>query len=265
MTISLQGIRLSRAARLVLDDVSLTIAPGEVVGVLGENGAGKSTLIDAVAGEVGPAAGRIMISGRDLVGLDATEQARYRAVLPQKPSLSFDLTVTEVTEMGAYPFPEASPRLVHGWVTQALSWTDLTSLAERRYLTLSGGEQQRAHLARVLVQGLAIAAHGQKPFILLDEPAASLDARHQIELMRCLRLFATRYQAGVLIALHDINLGARWCDRLVLLGNMRVVSQGSPQVALTPEALKNTFGLDMMVMPHPVDAGCVLVLDRVTC
>ncbi len=265
MTIKLQGVRLLRAARLVLDDVSLTIAPGEVVGVLGENGAGKSTLIDAVAGEIRPTAGQITISDRDLAGLDATAQARCRAVLPQKPSLSFDLTVTQVTEMGAYPFPEASPGVVDGWVAQALGWADLADLAPRRYLNLSGGEQQRAHLARVLVQGLAIAAHGEKPFILLDEPAASLDARHQIELMRCLRLFATRYQAGVLVALHDINLGARWCDRLVLLGDASVVSQGSPQVALTPQTLKNTFGLDMMVMPHPLDTGCVLVLDRVTC
>ncbi|MFM7010077.1 MAG: heme ABC transporter ATP-binding protein [Betaproteobacteria bacterium] len=265
MTIELEGIRLLRAARLALDDVSLTIAPGEVVGVLGENGAGKSTLIDAVAGEVALAAGQIMISGRDLSGLDVTEQARCRAVLPQKPSLSFDLTVTEVAEMGAYPFREASPSVVDEWVAQALGWADLTDLATRRYLTLSGGEQQRAQLARVLVQGLAIAAHGEKPFILLDEPAASLDARHQIELMRCLRLFATRYEAGVLVALHDINLGARWCDRLILLGDARVVSQGSPQVALTSETLKNTFGLDMMVMPHPLDTRCVLVLDRVTC
>ena len=265
MTIELEGIRLLRAARLVLDDVSLTIAPGEVVGVLGENGAGKSTLIDAVAGEVGLAAGQIMISGRDLSGLDATEQARCRAVLPQKPSLSFDLTVTEVAEMGAYPFPEVSPSVVDEWVAQALGWADLTDLATRRYLTLSGGEQQRAQLVRVLVQGLAIAAHGEKPFIILDEPAASLDARHQIELMRCLRHFATHHEAGVLVALHDINLGARWCDRLILLGDARVVSQGSPQVALTSEALKNTFGLDMMVMPHPLDTRCVLVLDRVPC
>ncbi len=193
MTIELEGVRLLRAARLVLDDVSLTIAPGEVVGVLGENGAGKSTVIDAVAGEVDLAGGQIMISGRDLSGLDAAEQARCRAVLPQKPSLSFDLTVTAVAEMGAYPFPEASPSVVNEWVAQSLGWADLTNLAPRRYLTLSGGEQQRAQLARILVQGLAIAAHGEKPFILLDEPAASLDARHQIELMRCLRLFATRY------------------------------------------------------------------------
>lgn len=265
MTIELEGIRLLRAARLVLDDVRLTIAPGEVVGVLGENGAGKSTLIDAIAGEVGLAAGQIMIWGRDLAGLDETEQARCRAVLPQKPSLSFDLTVTEVAEMGAYPFPGVGPSVVDEWVARALGWADLTDLAMRRYLTLSGGEQQRAQLARVLVQGLAIAALGEKPFILLDEPAASLDARHQIELMRCLRLFAARYEAGVLVALHDINLGARWCDRLILLGDTRVISHGPPDVALTPQTLKKTFGLDMMVMPHPLDTGCVLVLDQVTC
>ncbi len=265
MAIELKSLRLSRATRLVLDDVSLTIAPGEVVGILGENGAGKSTLIDAVAGEIRPAAGQILFSDRDLAELDATEQARCRAVLPQKPSLSFDLTVTEVAEMGAYPFPEASPSVVDEWVAQALGWADLTDLATRRYFTLSGGEQQRAHLARVLVQGLAIAAYGETPFILLDEPAASLDARHQIELMRCLRLFSTRYDAGVLVALHDINLGARWCDRLILLGDAGVVSQGSPPVALTSQTLKNTFGLDMMVMPHPLDTGCVLVLDQVTC
>lgn len=265
MAIELKSLRLSRANRLVLDEVSLTIAPCEIVGLLAENGMGKSTLIDAVAGEVRLTAGQILFSDRDLVELDATEQARCRAVLPQKPSLSFDLTVTEVTEMGAYPFPEASPSDVGEWVAQALSWADLTSLAARRYLTLSGGEQQRVQLARVLVQGLAIAASGKKPFILLDEPTASLDTRHQIELMRCLRQFAIRYEAGIFVALHDINLGARWCDRLVLLAKGHIVSQGSPQVALTPQTLKHTFGIDMVVMQHPLDEGTVLVLDRVTC
>jgi iron complex transport system ATP-binding protein len=112
---------------------------------------------------------------------------------------------------------------------------------------------------------LAITASGEKPFMLLDEPAASLDARHQIELMRCLRHLAAHYQAGVLVALHDINLAARWCDRLVLLAEGRVESQGVPSAALTSQALKKTFGLDMVVMPHPLEEGSVLVLDRVTC
>jgi iron complex transport system ATP-binding protein len=265
MTINLQEVRLLRAERLVLEDVSLAVAPGEIVGILGENGAGKSTLIDAIAGEIPAAAGQITLSGRNLVELDIAEQSRRRAVLPQKPSLAFDMTVAEVVEMGAYPFADASPAAVEAWVLQALSWADITGLGPRHYLALSGGEQQRVQLARVLVQGLAIAASGEQPFILLDEPAASLDARHQIELMRCLRLFAAQYQAGVLVALHDINLAARWCDRLVLLAAGRIQSQGAPKFALTPQALKKTFGLEMAVLPHPLDAGHVLVLDQVTC
>ena len=265
MTINLQTVRLLRAGRLVLDDISLAVAPGEIVGLLGENGVGKSTLIDAIAGEIPAAAGQITLAGCHLDELDTTELSRRRAVLPQKPSLTFDMTVAEVVEMGAYPFAEASPAAVEAWVLQGLSWTDLTGLGPRHYLALSGGEQQRVQLARVLVQGLAIAASGEKPFILLDEPAASLDARHQIELMRCLRLFAAQYKAGVLVALHDINLAARWCDRLVLLAAGRIESQGAPQFALTSQTLKTTFGLEMAVLPHPLDAGHVLVLDQVTC
>ena len=265
MAIILQGVRVLRAERVVLDDVNLTVMPGEVVGVLGENGAGKSTLLDAIAGEITPATGQLTISGFNLVGLSVVEQSRRRAVLPQKPSLSFDMTVTEVIEMGAYPFPEAGSAEVDAWVKQALVWVDLTEVAPRHYLALSGGEQQGVQLARILVQSLAITASGEKPFILLDEPAASLDARHQIELMRCLRHLAEQHQAGVLVALHDINLAARWCDRLVLLAEGRIESQGAPPVALTAQALKKTFGLEMVVLPHPLEEGCVLVLDRVTC
>ncbi len=265
MTINLHGVRLSRAGHPVLEDMSLSISAGEVVGILGENGAGKSTLIDAIAGEIHLDGGQVTISGQALAGLSVSQQSRLRAVLPQKPSLSFDMTVAEVVRMGAYPFTEVSPDAVDAWTAQSLSWTDLKNFGSRRYLELSGGEQQRVQLARVLVQGLAIAASGETPFFLLDEPSAGLDARHQIELMRCLRTISTQYRAGVIVALHDINLAARWCDRVVLLAEGRVVSQGTPAEALTPEALRRTFGIEMVVIPHPCDSGCLLVLDRVTC
>lgn len=246
----------------VLTKVSLSIQAGSVLGLLGANGAGKSTLLAALAGELRPAAGRVLLDGVDLHAVSARKQARRRAVLPQKPSLTFDLGVRDVVSMGAYPFPELNPDEVDALVDGALAQAGVAFLAARRYPELSGGEQQRVQFARVLTQCRAAARHGAPPYLLLDEPISSLDPKHQIELLRTVWTLAHEDGLGVLVIVHDINLAAYWCDRLIMLADRGVAAEGAPATVLTPAMLRKVYDLDADVMPHPRQADKLLVLAR---
>lgn len=260
LTIQSSHLTLGRERRTVLRDVSLTIAPGELVGLLGPNGAGKSTLLAAFAGELSPAQGVIKLDAIDLAKRSALDLAQHRAVVTQQSSLSFDLSVLEVAQMGAYPFSQAQPEQVEQWSQRALTLTELSLLQESLYTSLSGGEQQRAQLARTLVQCFAIEHYQGVAYLLLDEPLANLDPRHQIQFMQVLEQLVGTARVGVLIVMHDLNVAARHCDRLVLLSDGCVLAQGVPSEVLTPEALKQAFGLDWSVIAHPKDVNRLLVL-----
>lgn len=261
MTLHAQDLTLSRGGQRILTQVSLTLQPGAMVGLLGANGAGKSTLLAALSGELKPDSGSVLLNGRPLAQLSAAQQARQRAVLPQKPSLSFDLGVREVVAMGAYPFPELSPAQLDQLCAQALQQAGVSHLAQRRYLELSGGEQQRVQFARVLAQCQA-APGGQPRYLMLDEPISNLDPRHQIDLLRTARDLAHQQGAGVMVIAHDVNLAAHWCDRLMLLADGAAVAEGTPAEVLTPANLRHVYGVSADVIPHPLDAGALLVLMR---
>ena len=141
-----------------------------------------------------------------------------------------------------------------------LALADATHLRARRYPELSGGEQQRVQFARVLTQCLAARAEGEARYLLLDEPTASLDPRHQGELLRVAVDLARDERVGVLVILHDMNLAARWCDRLLLLGGGRAIASGPPSQVLTPASLHLAYGIAAQVVPHPLAPGRVLVL-----
>lgn len=260
MTLAAENLILSRGGARVLDRVSLALGPGEVVGLLGANGAGKSTLLGALAAELRAGEGALRLDGEDLSGMAPARLARRRAVLPQKPGLGFDLGVAEVVAMGAYPFPELPPAAVEALVDRTLALADATHLRARRYPELSGGEQQRVQFARVLTQCLAARAEGEARYLLLDEPTASLDPRHQGELLRVAVDLARDERVGVLVILHDMNLAARWCDRLLLLGGGRAIASGPPSQVLTPASLHLAYGIAAQVVPHPLAPGRVLVL-----
>ncbi|QWF36993.1 heme ABC transporter ATP-binding protein [Bordetella hinzii] len=261
MTLQAHHLTLERGGKRILTGVSLTLAPGAMLGLLGANGAGKSTLLACLSGELAPAGGQVEINDRPLRMLSAGKQARLRAVLPQKPSLSFDLGVQEVVAMGAYPFPELSPDEVGRLCGQALRQAGVSHLAQRRYLELSGGEQQRVQFARVLAQCQAAPA-GEPRYLMLDEPISNLDPRHQIDLLRTARDLAREQGAGVLVIAHDVNLAARWCDRIMLLADGAAVAEGTPAEVLTPANLRNVYGVEAEVLPHPREAGALLVLMR---
>ena len=233
---------------------------GEVVGLLGANGAGKSTLLSALAGEIAPESGTVSIDAQLLESMNALEQAQRRAVLPQKPGLTFDLLVDDVITMGAYPFVEATQAAVQAWVIEAMADADVAHLVGRRYPELSGGEQQRVQFARVLLQSRAIVSRQGHAYLLLDEPTASLDPRHQVHLMEVALKQARARNVGVLVILHDINLAARWCDRILLLAQQQLIAQGAPHEVLTPVNLQAAFGMEMAVLSHPLVPGRLLVL-----
>ena len=256
-------LHCARGSRPVLQDVSLSLRAGEVLGVLGANGAGKTTLLATLAGELPAAGGALHLDGRPLARWSARELARRRAVLPQSPSLAFDLHVHDVVRIGAYPFPELAPDAVDALAEHALGVADARHLAGRSYASLSGGEQQRVQFARVVVQLLAAKAEGadgEYRALLLDEPTASLDPRHQIALLRAVSALTRAHGVAALVVLHDVNLAAAWCDRVLLLGDGRAVSLDTPQRVLTAAHLQAVYGLPARVMDHPDRPGQPLVL-----
>jgi len=263
---SASGLSVSHGRREVLREATLQLRPGEVLSLLGANGAGKSTLLSAFAGEIkhrtnGRHGCPVVLNGRELSGLSAAQQARCRTVLPQKPGLAFDLQVSEVVAMGAYPFPGLSQAEVDVLTLDTLQRVEITDLAQRRYLELSGGEQQRVQFARVVLQILAERqADPQARYMLLDEPTASLDPLHQQMLLKTVSGLARSERIGVMVILHDVNLAALWSDRIALLSNGSLLTCGEPLAVLTPENLKQVYGVEVCIMPHPGRPGKPLVV-----
>jgi iron complex transport system ATP-binding protein len=244
--LEVQQLRVQRGATTVLAEVSLQLLPGQVLGVLGPNGAGKSTLLGALSGELAASAGQVLLDGRELAAWPGPERARRLAVLPQTSSLDFAFRVEDVVAMGR--LPHSSGRELDGQIIDAaLTAADAAYLSGRNYLTLSGGERQRVHLARVLAQ-LWPGEEGQT--LLLDEPTSMLDPLHQHSTLQAVRDFAGR-GAAVMVIVHDLNLAARYCDRLLLLANGRPQVLGTPDEVLQPENLQLVFGLDVLVQRHP--------------
>jgi iron complex transport system ATP-binding protein len=227
--------------------------PGEVFVLVGPNGAGKSTLLRVLAGDIRPTEGRLLLDGRVLAEYRPEELAIRRAVLLQQVVLQFAFTVQEVVAMGRYPQrrrcaddPDEDERAIQ----RAMQHTETLDLAARIFPTLSGGEQERTSLARVLAQ--------QTPILLLDEPTSSLDIRHQELVMGVARDLAGR-GASVLAILHDLNLAAAYAHRIGLLHRGRLVVCGSPWEVLSESTLSHVFDHPITVMPHPA-RDCPLIL-----
>jgi iron complex transport system ATP-binding protein len=251
-------VRVTAGSTVLLDDVSIAVAPGEVVALVGPNGAGKSTLLRVLAGDLRPGSGEVVLNGRPLEAWTVMERARQRAVLPQHASLTFPLTVLEVVLLGRTPHLAGvedahDVEIAHG----ALDVVGLRVAATRLYPSLSGGERQGAQLARVAAQVWEAPPAGAR-FLLLDEPVASLDLVHQHATLTLVRAFA-HGGAGVVVVLHDLNLAAQYADRLVVLGHGRVVADARPRDALTPGLIAGVFGVHALVVPHPA-LDCPLVV-----
>lgn len=231
------GIEAGYGRDVVLRDITLDLATGTVTVLIGSNGAGKSTLLNVLAGDLPPRQGRVELDGADIATLRAADLAELRAVLPQGSPLSFPYTVYEIVRLGLrdQSDPAETDRAVHDVLTQA----DLEGYGARRFQQLSGGEQQRVHIARVLAQLRPVG--GKVPVALfLDEPTTSLDLKHQYKAMEIARGFA-RAGGTVVAVLHDLNLASAHADELAILADGRLLAKGSPREVLTSDILRRTF------------------------
>lgn len=245
---------VERGGKVVLSNINLSLQPGEMLGVLGPNGAGKSTLLSALCGELKTS--QVWLDDKLLERWSAPQRAQRLAVLPQSSTLSFAFKVQDVVALGRLPHDSGQQRDVE-IIQAALEAVDATHLFDRSYLALSGGERQRVHLARVLAQ-LWPGEGGQS--LLLDEPTSMLDPLHQHTTLQAVRQLANRGGA-VMVILHDLNLAARYCDRILLLESGLSVALGTPQSVLVPDTLKAVFGLEVLVQAHP-ERGHPLIIAR---
>ena len=231
----------------VLTDINLTLKAGQVTALLGPNGAGKSTLLKSLCQDVEIEAGNIEVYGKSIAHWDRQQLAKSLAVLPQHASLTFPFKVREVVEMGLYPLSlnqQQGKRLVG----EQLEQVALSHLKERSYPTLSGGEKQRVQLARVLTQ---LAQSNMPPILLLDEQTSALDLAQQHRVLGLARSLAHEQNYAVIVVLHDLNQASRYADRLVVLENGCIVSDGVPSETLTAETVKQVCHYDPMVVMEP--------------
>ncbi|MCX4772949.1 Hemin import ATP-binding protein HmuV [Streptomyces sp. ADI92-24] len=249
-----RGLRVRLGGRQVLDSIELTVHAGEVLALVGPNGAGKSTLLAALAADLPAGSGAVRIDGRPVTDWSAPELALRRAVLPQSAALSFPFPVEDVVRMGRAPWAgteredEDDPA-----VRAAMAATEVTGFAARPFSALSGGERARVALARVLAQ--------RAPLLLLDEPTAALDLRHQ-ELV--LRICRERAAAGdaVVVVLHDLGLAAAYADRAAVLHDGRIAVAGPPAEVFTSALLGEVYRQPVEVFPHPRTGVPLVIPDR---
>jgi len=239
--------------RRILDDVSLTVRAGEVIALVGPNGAGKSTLLGALAGDLPPSQGQVVLGDRPIGEWTPVERAMRRAVLPQAVALSFPFTCAEVIAMGRTPWSATSRADEDSRILeQAVASCQVADFAHRAFNTLSGGERARVALAKTLAQ--------QADLLLLDEPTAALDIRHQELVLRIAREQAEAGR-GVVVVLHDLELAGAYAHRVAVLDNSRMVAEGSAEEVFTAELLSAVYQHEVEVFPHP-RTGAPMVVPR---
>ena len=254
--LELQNICLAYGGKVVVKDITFQLMPGEMVGLIGPNGSGKSTIIKAISRVISPYSGKILLDGKEISRIPRRDLARLLGVVPQMPLLPSAFTAFEIVLMGRNPHLgllqyEGEKELAVTW--QAMKMTATQSLAERRVGELSGGEIQRLIVARVLTQ--------EPKSILLDEPTANLDIRHQVEILDLIKSLCLENNLTVLAALHDLNLASQYCDRLILINNGRIHAQGTPEEVINSQNIKEVYGTNGCVYAHPIN-GLPAVLPR---
>jgi iron complex transport system ATP-binding protein len=235
------------SAPLVVDDVSLAIAPGDLVGILGPNGSGKTTLLKMLSGTLTPSAGDVQFERRPLSRWSRRELARRIALVPQETHAPFDFTVLDIVLMGRFPhlgtFALEGPADL-AIARRALASTGTSAFEARPFATLSGGEKQRVVIASALAQSPEL--------LLLDEPTASLDLGHQLDVQLLLAALNRDDRVTMVLSTHDLNLAAALCRHLILLRDGRVIAQGPTEDVLTPETVRALYGVDADVHRHPI-------------
>ena len=250
-----EDLSFAYGGRDVLRGVSVSVARGEMLGVLGPNGSGKTTLLRCLMGYLQPRGGHVRLHGRDVAAWPRRDFARQVAVVPQEMPTDFPLTVEELVLIGRVPhlpahglgFESAGDREA---ASAALEACGVSSLRARPLRQLSGGELRRAFIARALAQNT--------PFLLLDEPTSALDLRQQLAILDVLRRRA-QGGAGLMVVLHDVNLASAHCDRIVVMKEGVVAAAGPPAQALDPGVLGDVYGVDLSTVAAPGSGRAVLI------
>jgi iron complex transport system ATP-binding protein len=244
--LGIRSISVNYGKTEVLHNLTLDVEAGEVVSLIGPNGAGKTTLIRAISGVLPLQTGSILVKDQDLAGISISERARLLAVVPQARRLPPDYSVQQAVLMGRTPYlgwlgiPSTSDYEKARW---AIERTQISEFTERRVNELSGGEQQLVLVARALAQ--------DSPVVLLDEPTAHLDLRHQATILDLVHTLAREQGLAVLMSLHDLNLVSLYSDRIALLANGQLLALGSPKEVLSPQYLSDVYQVPLDIIPHP--------------
>lgn len=244
--IDLDSVGVELGGTTVLEDVSIDVPDGQLLAVVGPNGAGKTTLLRTCNGLLSPDEGTVSLDGSALCGLSSRSIGRLVATVPQETRLAFDFDVENVVAMGRTPHRSRFTTATEAdrtAIEKALDRTETAQFADRSIDDLSGGERQRVVFARALAQ--------ETPILLLDEPTSSLDINHQIGTLSMAQGL-TREGKTVVAAIHDLDLAARFCDRLALLADGKLVAVGSPETVLTAERLEATFGIRTAIGTNPI-------------
>jgi iron complex transport system ATP-binding protein len=252
-----EHVTLAYDDSVVVRDLDLQLTEGSFTAIVGPNGCGKSTLLRALGRLMRPASGQVLLDGRAIARTPTREVARVLGLLPQAPVAPDGLTVADLVARGRHPHQtwlRQWSRDDEAVVAEALAWTDLADLADRPVDALSGGQRQRAWISMALAQGTDL--------LLLDEPTTYLDLSHQIDVLELVgRLHAERGRT-VVVVLHDLNLAARYAQRLVAMKDGALVASGAPDEVLTEALLADVFDLEARVLPDPVTGTPMVVPVR---
>lgn len=256
--LSAQKIEFGYNGHDVLHHVDLALPTGRLMALLGPNGSGKTTLLKVLCGILLARAGSVTWNGRNLATLKRRDIAKRIALVPQELTVPFAFTVEEMVLLGRTP--HVRPLLGessrdHDAVERALQLTETRSLAHRVYGELSGGERQRVVIAMALAQIDDADSEGAPAVLLLDEPTVHLDINHQIEILELIRKLNRERGLTVLATMHDLNLASLYFDRLILLNEGRIVTEGSPREVLSKERVHQVFGANVLVSAHPTHAN----------
>jgi iron complex transport system ATP-binding protein len=248
LSLRLDNVSLGYGKQTVLRNISFEAGPGEMLGIIGPNGSGKSTLIRGITRIIEPSCGNIFLDGSNIYDMNRQKLAQLVSVVPQNPTLPESFTALEVVLMGRTPHLgllryEGKKDLTI--VKSAMKATQTLAFADRRVGELSGGERQRLTIARALSQ--------EPKIILMDEPTANLDINYQIETLDLARQLCRKQKLIVVVTLHDLNLASQYCDRLIVLSDGTVYCQGIPQTVINAKTIKDVYGAEVCVYPHPVN------------